>query len=170
MAPLKTLASFPGPHPASHHLQYGILAGEGLVHFLTWVTSQTGQIMRTWASCKPQNFACTHARTGARLFRVKRWQHTKALLCRSSWDSREDREFFDSEDTQQQFSCARPRSIKVFLLSFYPWRHSREEMYQALSHFTVLQVTGSWARAWEWSYENTWIMLQNMLKLGLLSS
>ena len=61
MAPLKTLASFPGPHPASHHLQYGILAGEGLVHFLTWVTSQTGQIMRTWASCKPQNFTCTHA-------------------------------------------------------------------------------------------------------------
>ena len=27
------LASFPGPRPASRHLQYG-LAGEGLVHFL----------------------------------------------------------------------------------------------------------------------------------------
>ena len=43
----------------------------------------------------------------------------------------------DSEDTQQQFSHARPRSIKVF----YLWCHSREETYQALSRFTVLQVT-----------------------------
>jgi len=25
----------------------------------------------------------------------------------------------DSEDAQQQFSCARPHSIKVFLLAFY---------------------------------------------------
>ena len=29
-----SLASFPGPRPASRHLQYG-KAGEGLVHFLT---------------------------------------------------------------------------------------------------------------------------------------
>ena len=58
----------------------------------------------------------------------------------------------DSEDTQQQFSRARPRSIKAFLLPFYPWRHSREEMYQALSCFTVLQATGSWAGAWERGY------------------
>ena len=33
------LTLFPGPRPASHHLQYG-KAGEGLVHFLTWVTSR----------------------------------------------------------------------------------------------------------------------------------
>ena len=33
------IASFPGPRPASHHLQYG-KAGEGLVHFLTGVTSR----------------------------------------------------------------------------------------------------------------------------------
>ena len=33
------LASFPGPRPASRCLQYG-KAGEGLVHFLTWVTSR----------------------------------------------------------------------------------------------------------------------------------
>ena len=51
----------------------------------------------------------------------------------------------DSEDTQQQFSHARPRSIKVFLPAFYPWRHSREKMYQALSCFSILQVTESWA-------------------------
>ena len=35
----ENLASFPGPRPASHRLQYG-KAGEGLVHFLTWVTSR----------------------------------------------------------------------------------------------------------------------------------
>ena len=96
------LASFPGPRPASHHLQYG-KAGEGLVHFLIWVMSRTGRIMWTWVSCKPQkNFACMHA--------VKRWQCTKVL---SSWDSQDDRVLpsQDSEDTQQQFSCARPCSI-----------------------------------------------------------
>ena len=61
--------------------------------------------------------------------------------------STEDREFYQgSEDTQQHFSRARPRSIKVFLLSLY----SRENMYQALiSRSTVLQATGSWERAWE---------------------
>ena len=38
-----------------------------------------------------------HARTGARLFRVERWQRTKALLCCSSRDSREDREFYQAK-------------------------------------------------------------------------
>ena len=59
-----------------------------------------------------------HARTG-----VKRQQHMKALLCRSSRDSREDREFYQAKTVkapQQQFSHARPRSIKVLLSSFYP--------------------------------------------------
>ena len=55
------IASFPGPHPASRRLQYG-KAREGLVHFLMWVTSWTGQIIRTWATCKPQKtLAHTHA-------------------------------------------------------------------------------------------------------------
>ena len=53
------LASFPGPCPASHHLQYSKV-GEGLVHFLTWVTSRTGQIMQTWASYKPQKTLPAH--------------------------------------------------------------------------------------------------------------
>ena len=54
------LASFPGPRPASRRLQYDKV-GEGLVRFLMWVTSWTGQIMQMWVSCKPQkNFACTH--------------------------------------------------------------------------------------------------------------
>ena len=33
-----------------------------------------------------------------------------------------------------------------------PGHRSCEEMYQALSHLTVLQVTGSWARAWKRGY------------------
>ena len=38
----------------------------------------------------------------------------------------------NNEDAQQHFSRARPRSIKVFLPSFYLWHHSREEIYQVL--------------------------------------
>ena len=38
-----------------------------------------------------------HARTGTRLFRVERWQCTKALLCCSSRDSQEDREFYQAK-------------------------------------------------------------------------
>ena len=68
----------------------------------------------------------------------------------------------DSEDTQQQFSRARPPSNKVFLPPFYPWHHLREEMYQALSRFTVLHVTGSWARAWERGYHSTKIPLREV--------
>ena len=137
-----SLASFPGPRPASHHLQYGKV-GEGLVHFLTWVTSWTGQIMRTWVSCKPQKtWPALHAlehdysesKDGSRRF-------TRQLGGERVLPSQ------DSKDALQQFSCAHPRSIKVFLPSFYPWRHSCEVMYQALSSFTVLQATGSWAWA-----------------------
>ena len=41
----------------------------------------------------------------------------------------------DSEDTQQEFSCARPHSIKIFYrLSTHDVTH--EEMYPALSRFT----------------------------------
>ena len=52
--------------------------------------------MRTWATCKPQK-TLPHARTGARLFQVERWQRTKALLCRSSQDSREDRDLYQAK-------------------------------------------------------------------------
>ena len=60
------------------------------------MTSRTRQIIRTWATCKPQKLRL-HARTGARQFQVERWQCTKALLCRSSRDSREDREFYQAK-------------------------------------------------------------------------
>ena len=52
--------------------------------------------MRTWVSCKPQK-TCLQVRTGGRLLRVERWQSTKAPLCRSSRDSREDREFYQTK-------------------------------------------------------------------------
>ena len=118
------------------------------------MTSWTGQIMQSWTTCKLH----LYARTGARLFRVERWQCMKALLCRSSRDSREDREFYQAKTVKthsNNLSRARPRSIKAFLLPFYPRRHSCEEMYQALSRFTILQAMGSWAGAWERGYTAT---------------
>ena len=51
---------------------------------------------KLWATCKPQKIH-PHACTGGRLFQVERWQHTKALLCHSSRDSREDREFYQTK-------------------------------------------------------------------------
>ena len=57
------------------------------------------------------------------------------------------------------WACCMPNNIpvllthvKVFLPPFYAWRHSCEEMYQALFCLTVLQATRSWVRAREWSY------------------
>ena len=78
----------PRPSPSFPSLE----VGEGLVHFLTWEMSQTGQIIRTWASCKPQKPSPTHTHWGARLFWVEWWQRTKAI--HSSQDSLEDREFY----------------------------------------------------------------------------
>ena len=40
---------------------------KGLVHFLTWVTSWTGQITQMWVSCKPQTTSPT-PHTGVQLF------------------------------------------------------------------------------------------------------
>ena len=39
----------------------------------------------------------------------------------------------------------RPHSIKPFPPPFLSWCHSREKRYQALSRFSVLQATESWA-------------------------
>ena len=149
------LASFPGPCPASRRLQYG-KAGEGLVHFLTWVMSRIGQIMRMWVSCKPQKTSPTRTHWSTTIPSLKMAVHEGTFMSLFARQSGGQRILpsQDSEDTQQQFSRAHPHSIKVFLPSFYPWRHSREKMYQALSHFTVLQATGSWARAWKWGYKN----------------
>ena len=36
------------------------------------------------------------------------------------------------------------RSIKSSLPSLYPLRHSRDKIYQALYHFSILQATESW--------------------------
>ena len=94
---------------------------------------------------------CLHARTRVWLFWVERWQCTKVILICFLRDIQEGREFYQGKTvkTQQRCSCASPCSIRVFLLSFYPWRHSREKMCQAFFRLTILQTTGSWARAWE---------------------
>ena len=115
------VASFPGPRPASRHLQYG-KAREGLVHFLTLVTSRTGQIMRTWATCKPQTTlpACTHWSTTIPSRKMAAHEGAFMLLFTRQSGGQRVVPSQDSEDTQQQFSRARPRSIKAFLLPFYP--------------------------------------------------
>ena len=140
------LASFPGPRPASRRLQYGKV-GEGLVRFLAWVTSWTGQIMQMWASCKPQKTLPARTHWSTTIPSWKMVAHKGAfmsLFTRHSGGQRVSPSQ-DSEDTQQQFSRARPRSIKVFLLAFYSWHHSHEKMHQALSRFSVPQAMGSWA-------------------------
>ena len=42
----------------------------------------------------------------------------------------------------------RPCTIKPFLPPFLSWRHSCEKRYQALSRFSILQATESWAGPW----------------------
>ena len=41
--------------------------------------------------------------------------------------------------------CTRPHTIKYFLPYFLSWRHSCEKRYKALSHFSALKATESWA-------------------------
>ena len=124
------LASFPGPRPASCRLQYGKV-GEGLVRFLTWVTSWTGQIMQMWASCKPQKTLPVRTHWSTTILSRKMSVHKGTFMSLFTRQPGGPKVLpsQDSEDTQQQFSHVHPRSIKVFLSSFYPWRHSHEEIY-----------------------------------------
>ena len=105
--------------------------------------------MQTWATCKPQKTLPARTHWSTTIPSRKITVHEGAFMSFFTRQSGGQRVVpnQDSEDTQQQFSHACPCSIKAFLLPFYPWRHSCEEMYQALSCFIVLQATGSWARA-----------------------
>ena len=145
----KGLASFPGSRPASRCLQFGKAR-----HFLMWVTSWTEQIMRTWATCKLQKTSPARTHWSTTIPSWKTAVHEGAFM--SLFTRQSEYRVLpsqDSEDTQEQFSHAHLCSIKAFLPPFYPWRHSHEEMYQALSRFTILQATGSWAGAWERGYK-----------------
>ena len=93
---------------------------------------------------------CPHTHTRAQLFRVERWQRTKAILCHSSQDSWEDRVLprQNSEDAQQHFSRTRPRLSTVFLpVTSHEIREKIRLPCPLL--LSVLQATGSWARVWE---------------------
>ena len=78
--------------------------------------SHTGQIMQKWASGKSQTTlpTCTHWSTT--IPSGKMAAHEDAFMSLSTRVLPSQ----DSEHTQQQFSRARPRSIKVFLPPFYP--------------------------------------------------
>ena len=68
----------------------------------------------------------------------------------------------DSEDTQQQFivMLTHVQLKSFYCLSTCDITYVHEKMYQALSCFTVLQVTGSWVRAWERGYHSTKLPLR----------
>ena len=78
--------------------------------------------MRTWATCKPQE--TLHARThwSTTIPSRKVAAHEGAFMSLFTRQSGGHRVVpsQDSEDTQQQFSRARPHSIKAFLPPFYP--------------------------------------------------
>ena len=81
------------------------------------------------------------------------------LLCRSSRDSREDRELYQAKTVKTHSNnlvVLAHVQLTAFLPPFYRLStrdvtHVRK-MYQALSRFSVLQATGSWAGAWERGY------------------
>ena len=65
-----------------------------------------------------------------------------------------------------------PCTIKPFLPSFLSRRHSREKRYQALSRFTVLIVTESWAGPGNeamivmWAWASCWLPGSHILTLA----
>ena len=83
--------------------------------------------MRTWATCKPQKTWPARTHWSTTIPSRKTAAHEGAFMSLFTRQSGGQRVVpsQDSEDTQQQFSRARPRSIRAFL--------PREEMYQALS-------------------------------------
>ena len=84
--------------------------------------------MRTWATCKPQKTLPARTHWSTTILSRKMAAHEGAFMSLFTRQSGGQRVVpsQDSEDTQQQFSRARPRS--------------------------VLQATGSWAGAWERGY------------------
>ena len=127
----------PRPSTSFPSLQYR-KAEEGLVHFLTWMTSRTGQIRRTWASHK--HFVRTHAlecnysesKDGKARRRIYVALHKTVGRT----------EFYHSK-TVKSHSNILVMLAHVQLKFFYPWHDSREKMYQALYRFSILQATGS---------------------------
>ena len=108
------------PRPSPSFPSFAVRkVGEGLVIYTSSCEWRHGQekIMWTWVSCKPKKLR-PHTHSGARLFRVERWQHTKVLLCCSSRDSREDREFYQAK-TVKTHSNNLVMLAHVQLKSFY---------------------------------------------------
>ena len=72
--------------------------------------------MRTWATCKPQKTLSARTHWSTTIPSRKMAAHEGAFMSLFMRQSGGQRVVpsQDSEDTQQQFSCARPRSIKAF--------------------------------------------------------
>ena len=90
-------------------------------------------------------------------------QRAKVLLCRSSRDSWEDSEFYQAKTVKTHSNNLVVHAhlqIKSFYhLSTHDITYVRK---CTLSRFTVLHVTGSWARAWERVYHSTKIPLREV--------
>ena len=100
-----TLVPRPSPSFPSLAVQ---LAEEGLVYFLTWVTSWTGQIMWMWATWNNQKqHILKHDYSELKDSSARR------LFCCSSWNSREDIEWC----LQKAHSTGNLHSIFFFLKS-----------------------------------------------------
>ena len=168
------IALFPGLRSAFHRLQYRKAGsrGPGTFSHVSDVTDR--EIIRMWATCKPPKTSPARMHWSTTILSRKMAAHEGAFtsLFTRQLGGQRVLPSQDSEDAQQQSSRARPHSINGFLLPFYPWRHSHEEMYQGLSRFIVLQVTGSWVGVWEWGYvtpsQMFSVILQCIRFIGLL--
>ena len=70
-----------------------------MIHFLTWMMSCTdvqGKLCKCGCHVNHKQLR-PNAWARVWLFQVERWQRTKVILCHSSRDSREDKEFYQGK-------------------------------------------------------------------------
>ena len=124
----------PRPSTSFPSLQCG-KAEEGLVHFLTWMTSHTGQIRRTWASHK--HFAHTHA-IECNHSELKDGRARRRIYV-ALHETVGRTEFYHSE-TVKSHSNILVMLAHVQLKFFYLWHDSCEKIYHAFPYCKLLEA------------------------------
>ena len=120
--------------------------GEDLVHFLTRVTSRTGQFLRTWMS--QENFTRSHA-----------LEHDYS----ESKDGSAQSHFYIALQ-ERVGKIVKPHSNILVVLTHVQWKYFYHLSTRDVIHVKkctrpsptspyVLQVMRSWARAWEQGYK-----------------
>ena len=94
--------------------------GPGTFPHVSDVTDRANYV--AWATCKPQKTSPVRMHWSTTIPSRKMAAHEGAFMSLFTRQSGGQRVLpsQDSEDTQQQFSRTRPRSIKAFLPPFYP--------------------------------------------------